>query len=647
MGINLTTNFNPQAGLPLDNRMVFDTIALRNGLESLRRYEGLTAYVVETSTLYILSGGILDANWVEMATGGEVVPPIRASYADVATMIAAQSGQEANYIYLAGTQFYRYDGTTIGDITDYTKFTDDEKIPTSEKGTASGVATLDATGKIPSSQLPTSAMEYKGTWDATTNTPTLADGTGDSGDMYICSVAGTQDLGSGSIEFEVGDWVLYDGTTWERLESTSGTNLTLGTVTATTLDIDSSTGSNVTIPSATITDAGLLSATDKVKLNSVGQPIAIGYTSEANMIADQGNQKSGYIYKVGTAGDFKYFDYLGTTAGDISDYSSISDVYFADDLASFPAVGFADVMYVAEDTNKLYRWNGSAYVTVGGSEQVVFTVDASKPATGVTDVLYVITDTQEILVWNGSSYDQVAGTTVLPDGFVTNGVGDMVYGTDTTDLSVVDAVADMLKISQLPGSVSMTSPANDLRELGNPTTPANLVSNVVLGSTSAIDLQFVVNGSDFGSGYVPVAGSNSIAYGVAVNNTTTFSSRLTDGTGSYTASNRTIRFVYPYYWGVGAVALTPTEVRAFGSQVITEDTNRSEEFTTVNQVSYYAYPAAYGSLTSITDINGYEVLTDWTKRTEDITGLDGTAQSYNIYEFNNLTSTTMTYTFTQ
>lgn len=61
-------------------------------------------------------------------------------------------------------------------------------------------------------------VSYKGHWDASTNTPTLADGIGNNGDYYIVNVAGTQDLGSGPIDFAVGDWVIYTGDTgtWEK-----------------------------------------------------------------------------------------------------------------------------------------------------------------------------------------------------------------------------------------------------------------------------------------------------------------------------------------------------------------------------------------------------------------------------------------------
>jgi hypothetical protein len=90
------------------------------------------------------------------------------------------------------------------------------KIDLTEKGSNNGVATLDAGGKIPVAQLPNTVMEYQGAWNATTNTPALADGTGSAGDVYLVSVAGTQNLGSGAITFAAGDWAVYNGAIWEK-----------------------------------------------------------------------------------------------------------------------------------------------------------------------------------------------------------------------------------------------------------------------------------------------------------------------------------------------------------------------------------------------------------------------------------------------
>jgi hypothetical protein len=86
----------------------------------------------------------------------------------------------------------------------------------SEKGFANGYASLDSGGKVPIGQLPSSLMEYKGVWNAATNTPTLANGVGDNGDVYNTSVAGTVNFGAGAITFQIGDWVIYNGTIWEK-----------------------------------------------------------------------------------------------------------------------------------------------------------------------------------------------------------------------------------------------------------------------------------------------------------------------------------------------------------------------------------------------------------------------------------------------
>jgi hypothetical protein len=108
----------------------------------------------------------------------------------------------------------------------------------SRKGASNGYASLDANGRVPSSQLPSSAFEYKGNWNASTNTPTLADGTGDAGDMYRVSVAGNQDLGSGTIDFQVGDYLLYNGAEWDKIDNTDSVSSVNGATGAVVLDSD-------------------------------------------------------------------------------------------------------------------------------------------------------------------------------------------------------------------------------------------------------------------------------------------------------------------------------------------------------------------------------------------------------------------------
>jgi hypothetical protein len=122
----------------------------------------------------------------------------------------------------------------------------------SEKGNANGYASLDSQGKVPISQLPSSIMEYKGTWNAATNTPTLANGTGDTGDVYICNVAGTVNFGAGPLTFAVGDYVIYSGSIWQR---SSGA---VGTVTSVALTVG---GDAISVSGSPLTTSGTLGLT--------------------------------------------------------------------------------------------------------------------------------------------------------------------------------------------------------------------------------------------------------------------------------------------------------------------------------------------------------------------------------------------------
>jgi hypothetical protein len=114
---------------------------------------------------------------------------------------------------------------------------------------ANGIPQLDGSGKILVSQLPNSVMEYKGTWNAATNTPTLANGTGNQGDVYLCSTAGTVNFGAGAITFAVGDQVIYSGTIWQKAGGSTGTVTSLAIT---------ETGDALTITGSPITTSGTI-----------------------------------------------------------------------------------------------------------------------------------------------------------------------------------------------------------------------------------------------------------------------------------------------------------------------------------------------------------------------------------------------------
>ena len=119
---------------------------------------------------------------------------------------------------------------------------------------ANGVPKLDSNGKILVSQLPNSVMEYKGSWNVVTNTPTLVNGTGNAGDVYLVTNAATtgtsHDFGAGAITFYNGDQVIYSGSIWQRASGATGSVTSVGL---------STNGGAITIGSSPITTSGTIS----------------------------------------------------------------------------------------------------------------------------------------------------------------------------------------------------------------------------------------------------------------------------------------------------------------------------------------------------------------------------------------------------
>lgn len=111
-------------------------------------------------------------------------------------------------------------------------------------------------------------LNYKGTWDASTNTPTLASGVGTKGDFYIVSVAGSTNI-DGETNWMVGDWILFNGTAWERIDNST----VVSSVDGKTGDVDSR-GTNRIYVRANGDDAddGL---SDTTAVQTIGQAITL------------------------------------------------------------------------------------------------------------------------------------------------------------------------------------------------------------------------------------------------------------------------------------------------------------------------------------------------------------------------------------
>ena len=65
------------------------------------------------------------------------------------------------------------------------------------------------------------------------------------------------------------------------------------------------------------------------------------------------------------------------------------DALFFNDFASFPVEGKVDILYMDKETSTIYIWNGSTYISIGGSAslQEDITYDALATAIGASELV--------------------------------------------------------------------------------------------------------------------------------------------------------------------------------------------------------------------------------------------------------------------
>jgi len=72
-------------------------------------------------------------------------------------------------------------------------------------------------------------LQYEGTWNASTNTPTITSSVGTDGTFYIVSVAGTTNI-NGINDWQVGDWIVFHDTSWQKVDNSDSVSSVFGRV---------------------------------------------------------------------------------------------------------------------------------------------------------------------------------------------------------------------------------------------------------------------------------------------------------------------------------------------------------------------------------------------------------------------------------
>ena len=289
------------------------------------------------------------------------------------TGLGTMSTQNANAIAVTGGSM---SGVTISDY-----------IPTTQKAAALGVATLDSATKVPISQIPDSvigALSYQGTWNASTNTPTLASSTGTKGYYYVVSVAGSTNL-NGVTDWQIGDWAVYNGSVWQKIDNTDSvtsvngftgavvlTNTdisgfgTMSTQNANAVAVTGGTINGTTIGATTassgaftnVSTSSTTSTTPVLSYNASNSNLALGGTVSGSYLQAVMQNKSA---TAGASTNFAVSNNLGTDSTYYGEFGMNSSVFSASTPADYFSIN--NGIYYSGHDGDVSIGSGNGYKT--------------------------------------------------------------------------------------------------------------------------------------------------------------------------------------------------------------------------------------------------------------------------------------------
>ena len=257
--------------------------------------------------------------------------------------------------------------------------------------------------------------------------------------------------------------------------------------------------------------------------------------------------------------------------------------------------------------------------------------------------LYRCTTENSDVDFSGINWKNLSGseggdaTEMEAESLTPSAVGGIPAGTDLNGLTSLEILTMMLYPYIKPTVSATGTPNGGTFEIGDNKTITNV--RVVVGKKSKkitkvkvfdgvtslglLDDATIENGGTFDFQVnIEVASVNK-----------QLTATVTDEQGSeVSAKTGAFTFVYPYYVGVcsDGVAIDETLVKGLTKKIESKGA-KTIAYTTNNQRMVFAYPKSYGAIKSIIDPNNFDVTASFVQSTINITGLDGTAQSYYVY----------------
>jgi hypothetical protein len=273
-------------------------------------------------------------------------------------------------------------------------------------------------------------LNYKGTWDALNNVPTLVSSVGTKGDYYVVSVAGSTNL-NGTTLWGVGDMAVFNGSIWQKIDGGDTSIVTALTVTGLTGYMFANNTSPVTAQ-LTIPNSGLTNS--NVTFNGV--TVALGgsgnITANTTATLTIGTGLSGGSYNGGSNVTIA----LANTAVSAGSYGNASTVatFTVDAQGRLTAAGNTAISIAASQINTTIPNNGlqnssttlgNTTLTLGGSTSSVgnltlanVTINAGTVNASITSNNVNFTGTT-----NANATFATASLPLVPEGYLIVQIG--------------------------------------------------------------------------------------------------------------------------------------------------------------------------------------------------------------------------------
>ena len=228
---------------------------------------------------------------------------------------------------------------------------------------------------------------YKGTWNASTNTPALASGVGTAGNYYIVSVAGTTNL-DGITDWQVGDWAIFQGTTWQKVDNTDAV-----------VSVNGFTGA-VSLTTSNISEGTNLYYTDARARSSNSAGTGISYNSTSGVITNSAPDQTVTLTGAGTTSISGTYPSFTITSNDTYN-GTVTSVGITESSAALSITG--SPLTTSGNINIGFAGNSTQYVAGDGSLVTFPTI--------VTEAQNLICD-----VYNNTGATLTKGTIVYING---------------------------------------------------------------------------------------------------------------------------------------------------------------------------------------------------------------------------------------